>query len=126
MGSGLSCFAGGPSDSGQQVTTTELGIDRFDVVSQAGLEVTTIPNLAPPADRVVVSHRLHLLVGGVLADGNIAFLIEPQENLDAWQAGDGSVEVQPVGGVGELLALARDDRVSVSYTHLTLPTIYSV
>ena len=61
---------------------------------------------------MVVPHRLHIRVGGVFPDGKIAFLVQAQENLDARKASDRFVEVQPVGGILELLAFARDNGVS--------------
>ena len=82
-------------------------------MAEAGEEVTAAPKVSPPADGMIVPHGLHVLVGGMIPDGNVAFLIQAQENLDPWQASDGFVEVQPVGGVGEFLALTCYDRVSL-------------
>ncbi len=82
-------------------------------MTEAGEEVTAAIKVSPPADGMVGPHGLHVLVGGMIPDGNVAFLIQSQENLDPWQAGDRFVEVQPVGSVGEFLALACYDRVSL-------------
>ena len=76
------------------------------------VEISPFAYSAPPADRMVISHWFHLLIGGMVSNWSITLFIEPKKNLYAGKARHGFVEIQPVGSISELLTFSGYDGVA--------------